>query len=189
MGIAAVVKIFLTILMVYRYHSQIMVEHLPERIDPLALAEKRRQFKGSLPLSQLVRLQDVLLNPEGEVRFELRFGKEGKIPMVTGNVEAELELQCQCCLGPIAWPVSSHVKLAVVNSIDEADLLPESYEPLLLEEETIPLVDILQEELLLAIPSIPQHGQCEASAPPEVAQPPYTPKRPNPFAVLAKLKK
>jgi len=183
------VKIFLTVLMVYRYHSQIMVEHLPERIDPLALAEKHRQFKGSLPLSQLVRLQDVLLNPEGEVRFDLRFGKEGKIAMVTGNVMAELELQCQCCLGPIAWPVSSRVKLAVVHSIDEADLLPESYEPLLLEEETILLVDILQEELLLSIPSIPQHGECDASAPKKLAQKPDTPKRPNPFAVLANLKK
>ena len=87
-----------------------MVEHLPERIDPLALAEKRRQFKGSLPLSQLVRLQEVLLNPEGLVRFELKFGKVGKLSMVTGYVEAELELQCQCCLGPIAWLVSNQVK-------------------------------------------------------------------------------
>ncbi len=175
--------------MVCRYYSQIMVEHLPERIAPLALVEKRRQFKGSLPLSQLVRLQDVLLNPEGEVRFALRFEKHGKLSMVTGIVEAELELQCQCCLGPIAWPVSSRVKLAVVSSIDEADLLPESYEPLLLEEETMPLAVIIQEELLLAIPSIPQHGQCEASAPREMAQTPYAPKRPNPFAALAELKK
>ncbi len=175
--------------MVCRYHSPIMVEHLPERIDPLALAEKRRQFKGSLPLSQLVRLQDVLLNPEGLVRFELRFGKDGKLSAVTGSVEAYLELQCQCCLGPIAWPVDSQVKLALVGSIDEADLLPESYEPLLLEEETILLTDIIQEELLLAIPSIPQHGQCKASAPKEVAKMPDTPKRPNPFAVLAELKK
>ena len=177
--------------MVYRYHSQIMVEHLPERIDPLALAEKRRQFKGSLPLSQLVSLQELLLNPEGMVRFELKFGKVGKLSMVTGYVEAELELQCQCCLGPIAWPVSGQVKLAVVSSIDEADLLPESCDPLLLEEETISLADILQEELLLAIPSIPQHRECDASAAPreELVQTPDTPKRPNPFAVLAEMKK
>jgi len=166
-----------------------MVEHLPELIDPLALAEKNRQFKGHLPLSKMTRIQDVLLRREGEVSFELRFGKDGKFAVVTGMVEADLELQCQCCLGPIAWTVSSRVNLAVVSSIDEADLLPDAYEPLLLEEDSIPLADIIQEELLLAVPTIPQHGQCEASAPRERVPMPTIPQRPNPFAVLAKLKK
>ena len=53
----------------------------------------------------------------------------------------------------------------------------------------MPLADIIQEELLLAIPSIPQHGQCEAFAPREMAQTPIATKRPNPFAALAELKK
>ena len=105
--------------MVCRYHSQIMVERLPERIPP-GIGGERRQFKGSLPLSQLVRLQDVLLNPEGEVRFELRFEKDGKLSTVTGIVEAELGLQCQCCLGPIAWPVSSRVNWRLSVRLEEA---------------------------------------------------------------------
>ncbi len=166
-----------------------MVEHLPELIDPLAFAEKRRQFKGNLPLSKMTRLQDVLLQREGNVSFELRFGKEGKLAVVTGSVQANLELQCQCCLGAIIWPVSSNLNLAVVGSIDEANLLPDSYEPLLLEGQTIPLVDILQEELLLAVPAIPQHGQCGGSTQKEETGPKLNaPERPNPFAVLAKLK-
>ena len=163
-----------------------MVEYLPELIDPLALVDKRRQFKGSLPLSKMARMRDVLFNDEGQVRFELRFGKDGNVLAVTGIVEAELELQCQCCLGPIAWPVSSHVKLAIVRSIEQADLLPESYEPLLLEEDIIPLTDIIQEELLLAVPTIPQHGQCGEIASKFTTE---SPKRPNPFAVLAELKR
>jgi uncharacterized protein len=166
-----------------------MVEHFPEFIDPLALAGKRRQFKGSLPLSKMSRLHDLLLDQEGAVDFELRFEKDGKIAAVTGFVEAELKLQCQCCLGAIAWPVSCRVRLGVVNSIDEADLLPESYEPLLLEGETIALADIVQEELLLAIPAIPQHGQCEPAVRLKKEAAPENPKRPNPFAVLAELKK
>lgn len=177
--------------MVYRYHSQIMVDHLPEFIDPLALAERRRQFKGSLLLSKMPRVRELLLEQEGEVEFELRFEKDGKIAAVVGAVEAELKLQCQCCLGVLPWPVRSQVRLGVVKSLAEADLLPESYEPLLLEEDTISLVDIVQDELLLALPAIPQHGHCEPAAQAgkgKVAAP-ETPKRPNPFAVLAELKK
>jgi uncharacterized protein len=166
-----------------------MVEYLPELIEPLALAEKRSQFKGFLPLSKMTRMQDILLRREGEVSFELRFGKDGKFAVVTGIVEADLELQCQCCLGPIAWPVSSRVNLAIVSSLDQANLLPATYEPLLLEAEALSLTDIIQEELLLAVPSIPQHRQCEASPTREGKPMSAMPARPNPFAVLAKLKK
>lgn len=167
-----------------------MVEHLPEFIDPLALADKGRQFKGSLPLSKMTRLQDVLLDGQGEVGFVLRFGKDGKVATVTGVVEAELKLQCQCCLGAILWPVDCKVSLGLVKSIAEADLLPESYEPLLLEGDTLPLADIVQEELLLALPAVPRHEVCEPAAQARQEQPkaPETPARPNPFAVLAKLK-
>jgi uncharacterized protein len=166
-----------------------MAQHLPELIDPLSLADKRSQFKGSLPLSKMTRMQDILLNPEGVVSFELRFGKDGTFAVVTGIVEAKLELQCQCCLEPIAWPVSSRVNLAIVSSLVQANLLPEAYEPLLLEAQALSLTDIIQEELLLAVPSIPQHRRCEASPAREVKPPSAMPGRPNPFAVLAKLKK
>jgi uncharacterized protein len=52
----------------------------------------------------------------------------------------------------------------------------------------IPLADIVQEELLLALPVIPQHGACGPAAPIKKLPPPSVPERPNPFAVLAKLK-
>jgi len=165
-----------------------MVEHLPEFIDPLALVDKRRQFKGSLPLSQLSRFQELLFDQNGDVQFDLRFAKEGRIAAVTGSVQAELQLQCQCCLGSIPWTVNSIVSLGIVSSIDEADLLPSEYEPLLLEQETIPLADIVQEELLLAIPTIPQHERCGPVAAPVKETIAESPKRPNPFAVLANLK-
>ncbi|MFM8333478.1 MAG: YceD family protein [Candidatus Methylumidiphilus sp.] len=134
------------------------------------------------------RLVDLLLDKEGQASFELSFGRDGKVAAVVGKVEASLVLECQCCLGAIPWAVRSEVRLGVVKTIAEADLLPESYEPLLLEGDTIPLADIVQEELLLAVPSIPQHAQCGPAvpAPQEMAMEPA--KRPNPFAVLAKLK-
>jgi uncharacterized protein len=163
-----------------------MFEHLPEFVDPLVLVDKRRRFKGAFPLAKMPRLQDVLLTNAGEATFELNFTKEGRVAAVLGGIEAELELQCQCCLEPIRLHLSSEVRLGIVRSIAEADLLPESFEPLLLEEETMRLADIVQDELLLAIPLIPQHAQCKRSSA-EARK--SGGERENPFAALADFKK
>lgn len=165
-----------------------MVEHFPEYIDPLALVEKRCQFKGNLPLSKMTRLHDWLASDDGVVAVDLDFGREGRVAAITGRVAAKLQLQCQCCMGSIEWPVASPINLGVVRSLDEADRLPDHFEPLLLDGEVLALLDIVQDELLLAMPSIPQHEQCESVSQSATITAPEKPTKPNPFAVLAKLK-
>lgn len=167
-----------------------MLMHLPVFINPLQLADKGRTFKGEMALSELPRLEGVILNPDGRVDVEISFGRAGKISAVTGHIDAALELQCQCCLEPLAWPVHSELNLAVVTSLDEAHLLPEPYEPLWLERENIALRDIIEEELVLALPVIPQHVQCGSGASQSSVSDDrkVVPLRDNPFAVLNKLK-
>lgn len=165
-----------------------MLERLPEFVDPLAMADKRRQFKGSLPIAQLPGLADLLFDEIGAVQMDLQFGKDGRMVTVTGSVQANFNLSCQCCLGAIPWQVDSTVNLAVVKSIDQANLLPESYEALLLEGDTVSLVDIAQEEVLLAVPAIPQHEVCAHPDKPETEPESGGEQRPNPFAILANLK-
>lgn len=161
-----------------------MPERLPEVVDPIAFAEKRRRLVGSIPLSRLDRLEGVVLDPSGQVEVELVFSKSGRIPIVEGTVEAELTLQCQCCLGPINWPVSSHLSLGIVSSVDAAVALPDALEALLVDPGAeVAIADIVQDELLLAIPAVPQHPNCRL---PKAADP--TPERLNPFADLARLK-
>jgi uncharacterized protein len=162
-----------------------MFDRLPDSFDPLEFVEKKRRIAGSLPLAGMERVRDALLIREGEVKFDLGFARDGRIAAIQGEVDAELVLQCQCCLEALAWPVHSEVRLGVVGSVDEADRLPEDYEPLLLEPGgTVALMDIVQDELLLAIPSIPQHDQCGPAKPAA-----HSDRAEHPFAVLAQLKK
>ncbi|HYE37057.1 YceD family protein [Methylocaldum sp.] len=174
----------LTAFVISRYHCGIMLDHLPDLIDPLEFAEKKRRIAGSMPLSKMDRIRDIVLNGESKVKVELEFKKEGRSTVVSGWVEADLKLECQCCLEPLDWPVHSEVHLGIVSSINEGNLLSEPLEPLLLDETgVIDLADIVQDELLLAIPSIPQHSHC-VSPKAETA----VDSRENPFAVLAQLK-
>jgi uncharacterized protein len=84
--------------------------------------------------------------------------------------------------------VDSGFRLVVVQGYDEAGQVDESLEPLLAEEGSIRLLDLVEDELLLALPAVALHDQCEAPAFDDgeisVDEP-----RENPFAALERLKK
>lgn len=138
-----------------------MTGSLPELIDPLEFVEKRRRIQGTLPLSRMERMGSVVLNPDAWVELDLTFGREDRWPVVTGHIKAQLVLECQCCLEPLTWPVENDLRLGIVSSIDEGNRLPDSLEPLLLADDAmVALSDLVEDELLLAIPPIPQHTNC-----------------------------
>lgn len=163
-----------------------MLDHLPDLLDPFEFAEKNRRTKGTLALSGMDRLRDAILNPDAAATIDLEFKREGRIAAITGRIDVDLVLRCQCCLEPLDWPVRGAVNLAVVRSIDEAMLLSEEFEPLVVEvDQAVALADIVQDELLLALPDVPRHEiPCRPPQPTVAAE-----AAKNPFAVLAQLKK
>lgn len=135
----------------------IMLNRLPEYIDPLQLADKRGSLRGQITLNSLDRLRDVLSNDEGCVVIDLFFGREGRLAKIEGRIKAILSLECQNCLQALEWSVDNVVKLGIVSSIDQANQLPDDYEPLLVEEENILLKTLIEDELLLILPAFPKH--------------------------------
>jgi uncharacterized protein len=162
-----------------------MFDRLPDLFDPFEFAEKKRRIKGSVPLARMDRVRDCLQAEDGDANIDLEFRREGRVATLTGRVEADLVLQCQCCMEALSWPVRSAVRLGLAGSLEEADRLPEGFEPLLVEPgAAVALVDLVQDELLLAIPSIPQHPECGPPKPQNASA-----AVEHPFAVLAQLKK
>lgn len=172
-----------------------MLDRLPEYIDPLQLADRRSNLKGQIPLSRLDRLADLLMNDTGAVSVDLVFSREGSLAKIEGRIESILELECQNCLQAVSWPVDSAIRLGIVSSIDQADKLPDDYEPLLLENEKILLKDIIEDELLLILPQYPKHQHdCLARNPDSNSTETPSDKdaeshQKNPFSILANLKK
>jgi uncharacterized protein len=170
-----------------------MLDRLPEYIEPLHLADKRGELKGKLPLKSLDRLARMLVNDSGTISVDLFFGREGRLAKVEGHIEAILELECQNCLEAVKWPVDCNIKLGIVTSIDQANRLPEEYEPLMIEEEKILLKNIIEDEILLNLPAFPKHEHtCFVSKTDNdnlntVVNDEPSPTR-NPFSILAKLK-
>jgi uncharacterized protein len=108
------------------------------------------------------------------------------------SIRGEVEVTCQRCLGAMRQPVETTSRVAAVWSDDEARHLPKSLEPLVTGEET-DLWELVEEELMLALPPFSYHDseQCRR---PEPASEPDEPEvagqeqRENPFNVLAQLK-
>jgi uncharacterized protein len=134
-----------------------MIVRLPDTIEPFHLADKRGSLKGHIPLNTLERMADLLYTDSGFVSIELFFGRSGNLANIEGTIKAVLELKCQNCLKSVEWMVDDNIKLGIVTTIEQADKLPEDFEPLLLEEESILLKDIVEDELLLILPAFPKH--------------------------------
>lgn len=171
-----------------------MLDRLPHLIDPIAFADKQRTLQGQIPLAKLSRLADALLDNKGQVEIDLSFSKEGRLSVVRGHIKADLVLECRTCLEAVNLPLELEVNLAVVHSLEQAERLSGEYEPLMLEEEKVPLHEVVEDELLLALPDFPRHeNECKpykqaTEAVKPVANNNQQSPSNNPFSVLAKLK-
>lgn len=167
-------------------------KRLPHQIDPFRLCEARASLSGPVPLKQMQRLKPLLASDSGEINVVLDFDiDELGVPFVKGELKAELPLICQRCLEPLPFVVNQKSSLAWVRSDQEAERLPLRFEPYLVEANPLILNDVIEDELLLALPQIPMHreSECPASkwlkrqdaiATDETEE--------NPFSVLANLK-
>lgn len=139
-----------------------MSSRLPEQVAPCALADSGRQLQGQVRIASLQRLQDVLHDAAGALEVRMRFGlSEQGVRYVAGSIAGTLTLCCQRCLEGVAFPVEIDFRVGLVRGPDEAERLPEGFEPLILAEDRVRPADLVEDELLLAIPDMPVHGQAE----------------------------
>ena len=180
-------------------------KRLPHEIDPFRLVESRSELEGSVPLKQFKRLRPLLVDDTGAVAIVLNFDiDELGVPFVAGSIETNLALVCQRCLGRYDFPVDKDFTLALIKSEKEAESLPLRFEPYLVETNPLILNDVIEEELLLAMPQIPMHDRSECTASSWINNPEdeadkssdgntrndasKNVSKENPFSVLANLK-
>lgn len=164
---------------------------LPRVIEPLKLVEQRIDLEGSVPLAECERLQESVLGCEGDIKITLHFGKDEEgLRVISGSLQADVTMQCQRCLQPVNLAVEGDIKLAIARHEDAAKALPGYYDPLLLSEPEIELWPLVEQELMLSLPIVATHpeNECEIDTSYQDKDAELQQDKPNPFAVLAKLK-
>jgi uncharacterized protein len=165
-------------------------------IDPARFARDRARLTGVLAAAALPRLSDQLEGADqlqgagGEIGYQVDgFVSERGHPGLHLQLDGEIELRCQRCLGALRARIESRRDVVLVPGADEFAQRSD-------EDETmdiipaVPRLDLralLEDEVLLALPVAPCHAPGECRAP--EGRPGAEPERVSPFAALAQLKR
>ena len=171
----------------------------PQRVNITALAQEGSPLTGSTPVPDLPRLaaespslgEGASVHWQARAELRPRAGTEGDLWLHL-SATTELPLTCQRCMAPVSMPLTTQQWFRFVETEEIAMAEDdEAEEDLLVMEPQFDVLQLLEDELLMALPVVPMHDECPETPVFSVgdADVPQAEEKPNPFAVLANLKK
>jgi len=185
----------------------------PEKLDVQSFIEDAATLTGQTPVVALSRLASGL-SPEADLAAlpPVTWTATGRlVPQRVGSpelwldlqAEADLEWECQRCLHGVRLPLSLERQIRFArDEAEAAQLDAESDDDVLGLSRNFNLIELIEDELIMAQPIVPRHDACptdveslmadESETPAPGALPDAEPaavERPHPFAALAALKK
>ena len=135
-----------------------MSDALDRRFDLDRLVGQRVAVAGEVTADRLHRVLDMHeLIPRGlKAQLSLEGHGDGSV-RVTGRIHGAVELVCQRCLEPFEMTVDSEVALIILDADQLSIEVPDGFEAFIPESDSFTGIDIVEEELLLALPMSPTH--------------------------------
>jgi uncharacterized protein len=140
-------------------------------IDGFDFASAGATQRGVLPLSGFLRLRDLLASDAGEVAYEVRGLRDARgRPSLRVSVRGTLQLRCQRCLEPMRFEVSDEetLVLAATQAEIDADPVDPQVPDRVLGSKEMAVAELVEDELILALPYAPRHESCAAAPGTEV---------------------
>ncbi len=138
-------------------------------IDGFEFAAAGANQRGAWSVTDFPRLRDMLAGDAGEIDYEIDGVRDARgRPALRVRLRGTLRLRCQRCLEALEFAVETDETLVLAASLAEIDADPaDAHAPdRLLACEEMPLRELLEDELILALPYAPRHERCAASAEP-----------------------
>ncbi len=162
-------------------------------VDTLVGTETAVDF--AIPLADLPRVSHELTSKDGEASGHVRFSRQQGHAVADLVVSAQPEVVCQRCMQPMRWPVNVNSRVALVSDYDAADRVPGEMEVFLVEGDSVSVRDLVDEEVMLALPHVARHdedSECARQTVQLPGQPDESDGEPDtqkPFAQLGELLK
>ncbi len=179
-----------------RYHYRLMSNCMLGLVDPYKLAKATRTFHGELAVASMNRLVSQLVSGDGCLEYELAFYiDEHGLNVVAGKICGTFVVKCQRCLRACMCPLDVTFLVSPVITVKDSRELPDEYDPVLLVDGKIDLLELVEEELILAMPIVVMHepGDIECVKNVLIEEPISVVgnnlEQENPFAVLQTLQK
>lgn len=153
-------------------------------IDAFEFARSSSRLSGEWPIADFPRLQGVVHSDRGALPYTLEgVPQEQGRPALRLHVGGALQLTCQRCLGALEHELDADAVLLLFASESDVAALPVDAEgpDCIVAAKDMPVRDLIEEEVLLAIPYAPHHEWCQPRTREETAA------RKSPFADLRAL--
>lgn len=141
--------------------------HRPDQhqanIDGFRFAKAEGSISGTVSVSKLPRLAEMLREPVAEVAYSLTGTRDslGRLALRL-TAQCSLPLTCQRCLDAMELPLS--VDSILVLARGEREIQARQDDPdgpdWVVGGEAMPVLEMVEEELLLSLPYIPRHEKC-----------------------------
>jgi uncharacterized protein len=142
-------------------------------IDGFEFASAGASLTGALPIRDFPRLRDWLAKHEGEVAYEVEGMRDERgRPALRLKVRGRLELRCQRCLEALAFEVEADEVLVLAGTQAEIDAEPADVDAAdrVVAAKEMPVRELVEDELILALPYAPRHAGCSARASADAAE-------------------
>ena len=187
------VKTLTNLKVVYKLGRR-MTNDLPLKLDPVLYANQGRSIAGQISTHDLPRIADSASKTNKNLDVTMSFSTSSlKFPLVQGTIVGSIVQTCQRCLQDTTIKLDEEFALLLVNPelIDEAS--KEGYEIFEYSGQFISTVELIEDEVLLAMPIVPKHKtveECDPDARKWLTDVETLPEggKQNPFADLKKLK-
>ena len=170
----------------------------PKRLDVAAFAALGGELAGEVAATGMPRLASATLPPDdGSPRPDVQWRATGaRLPLAGAGVQPSLlvtaatdvTLECQRCLQPMRVALRAERRIFFVEGEDAAAALDADCEDdVLALAPALDLPELVEDELLLALPLVPRHDVCPQPLPRAFRDEAEAAEE-HPFAALAVLK-
>lgn len=153
--------------------------------DAFLFAREARVLQGTLAVSGLERLHDLLAEVSGDVAWHLEGmrGARGEF-LLRLTASGTIPLACQRCLSaiPFQLEVDNLLELVPADADLSQDELEDDSRDFLPVEKELDVAELVEDEILLSLPVAPRHERCVLPGAADAGE------RINPFAALAGFK-
>jgi uncharacterized protein len=139
-------------------------------IDGFEFASAGAAQQGVWPLRDFPRLRDVLASEAGEVAYEIKGVRDERgRPSLQVKTRGTLQVRCQRCLEAMPLEVNTDSLLVLAATLAEIHAEPADAQApdRVLAGKEMPVRDLIEDELVLAVPYAPRHESCSARPAPE----------------------
>lgn len=149
--------------------------------DVSTLAEEGSEVTFAIALTRMKRLAAALQSDAGEAHGTARFSRERGFAVARTVAECEVTMICQRCLKPMAVHLATDSLVFLPHSEAAAAKVPEDVELMLAPEGRLRMSELVEEDLMLALPLAPLHADDEYCA--------MRPEEPGPDEALVDVQK